>query len=100
MDSGLARFAVLVVLFFLLTGDLTGMVKHLFEEAGYAFGDKQQQQHQHQQRPVNRQQRKAEETDGGLALDGGGPTANGEGAATDPDLEAFGKNSSSSYDTN
>lgn len=87
MDSGLARFAMLIVLFFLLTGDLTGMVKHLFEEAGYAVGGKQHQQ----QRTENRQQRNTE-TDGGLAMDAEGPTPDGDGA-TDPDLEAFGKSS-------
>ncbi|XP_050435996.1 uncharacterized protein LOC126842849 [Adelges cooleyi] len=35
MDSGLARFALLIVLFFLLTGDLAGILKHLFDESGY-----------------------------------------------------------------
>jgi len=38
MDAGLARFAVLVVLFFLMTGDLAGMVRHLFEESAGGYG--------------------------------------------------------------
>lgn len=42
MDSGLARFAVLVVLFFLLTGDLAGIVRHMFEESDYVAADQRQ----------------------------------------------------------
>jgi len=80
MDSGLARFVVLVVLFFLLTGDLTGMVRHLFEESAGGFDDKTGQQEQ--QRPAQRRTRAAVADKGSSASDGDGP---------DPDLEAFGK---------
>lgn len=44
MDSGLARFVVLVALFFLLTGDLAGMVKHVFEETVHGGGGGKGQQ--------------------------------------------------------
>lgn len=75
MDSGLARFAVLIVLFFLLTGDLTGMVKHLFQEAGY--GGKQQ--HKTPGTEVKPQ-----------SMDKGSTDAEGS-EQTDSDLQAFGK---------
>jgi len=89
MDSGLARFAVLVVLFFLLTGDLAGMVKHMFEESGY--GGKQQQR--------NRQQSPAKPARGSDVRPAKAATAKGldgidSGPDEDPDMEAFGEQSS------
>ncbi|XP_015379505.1 PREDICTED: uncharacterized protein LOC107173467 [Diuraphis noxia] len=105
MDSGLARFAVLIVLFFLLTGDLAGMVKHMFEEAGY--GGKQHNSHYHPQQ--RNQQRSAEKSTGqGMAWSSAKPSASagppddigdsermandqGEGTDEDPDMEAFAK---------
>lgn len=72
MDSGLARFALLIVLFFLLTGDLAGMLKHLFEEAAGGGG-----------RTVAEE---AKAADKGTAAAAAGPL-DGE----DPDLESFGK---------
>jgi len=107
MDSGLARFAVLIVLFFLLTGDLAGMVKHMFEEAGY--GGKQHNINNPQQQQQRNRQRSDEKSTGeGMTwsstkpsaaagpsddIGGGGPTANdqGEDADEDPDMEAFGE---------
>ncbi|XP_022175585.1 uncharacterized protein LOC111037361 [Myzus persicae] len=102
MDSGLARFAVLIVLFFLLTGDLAGMVKHMFEE----YGGKQHGNH-HQR---NRQQSSEKSAGERVARSakpapsaaaavgppddigrGGRPTAEGQGAEDDPDMEAFAK---------
>lgn len=99
MDSGLARFAVLIVLFFLLTGDLAGMVKHIFEEYGKKQHGSQHQPHQHQQQR-NRQQSPEKSAGEGIArspkppvaaadpddIGAGGPTAD-----EDPDLEAFAK---------
>ncbi|KAF0773175.1 Uncharacterized protein FWK35_00016608 [Aphis craccivora] len=91
MDSGLARFAVLIVLFFLLTGDLAGMVKHMFEESGY--GGKQQQQQQQR----NRQQSPATKSArGGDVRPAKAATAKGldgidSGSDEDPDMEAFAK---------
>jgi len=101
MDSGLARFAVLIVLFFLLTGDLAGMVKHIFEEYGKKQHGSQHQPHQHQQQR-NRQQSPEKSAGEGIArspkppvaaadpddIGAGGPTAD-----EDPDLEAFGEQS-------
>lgn len=75
MDSGLTRFVVLIVLFFLLTGDLAGMVKHVFEEAGYG----KQPQRSAAGNARSKTEAAAAET-----------TAN-PAAAADPDLEAFGK---------
>lgn len=94
MDSGLARFAVLIVLFFLLTGDLAGMVKHMFEESGY--GGKQQQQQQQQR---NRQQSPAKSARGSDVRPAKAATAKGldgidSGPDEDPDMEAFGEQSS------
>jgi len=94
MDSGLARFAVLIVLFFLLTGDLAGMVKHMFEEAGY--GGKQ---HSHQR---NRQQSPATSEDEGNARSAkaataagpeelGGGRSDGRDEEPDEDIEALGE---------
>jgi len=100
MDSGLARFAVLIVLFFLLTGDLAGMVKHMFEE----YGGKQhnnQQPHRHQQQR-NRQQSPEKSEGEGIArspkppVDAAVPEDIGAGgpmADEDPDMEAFGEQS-------
>jgi len=88
MDSGLARFAVLIVLFFLLTGDLAGMVKHMFEE----YGGKQHGLHQQQQR--NRQQSPEKSAREGNARPAKTATAAGLGGAgpdEDPDMEAFAK---------
>ncbi|XP_025413016.1 uncharacterized protein LOC112685374 [Sipha flava] len=78
MDSGLTRFVVLVVLFFLLTGDLAGMVRHVFEEAGYG---KQSQRHQRSAAAGDR--------DATATTEAAAATANP--AAADPDLEAFAK---------
>ncbi|XP_025190286.1 uncharacterized protein LOC112590901 [Melanaphis sacchari] len=91
MDSGLARFAVLIVLFFLLTGDLAGMVKHMFEEAGY--GGKQ---HSHQQPQRNRQQspeKSAREANARPAktATAAGLYGIGSGPDDDPDMETFAK---------
>jgi len=101
MDSGLARFAVLIVLFFLLTGDLAGMVKHMFEEYGGKQHNDQHHRHQQQQQR-NRQQSPEKSAGGGIArspkppgaaagpddIGAGGPTAD-----EDPDMEAFGEQS-------
>lgn len=84
MDSGLARFAVLVVLFFLLTGDLAGIVKHLYEDAAGLGAE-------------HRQQRRAN----GGGGDGSHKTVTAGEAresssadgdpGTDPEIEGFGK---------
>jgi len=104
MDSGLARFAVLIVLFFLLTGDLAGMVKHMFEE----YGGKQHSNHRQPQQQRHRQQSPGKSAGEGVSrsakpapsaaaagsLDdivrGGGPKADGK-EDDDPDMEAFGE---------
>lgn len=67
MESGLARFVVLIVLFFLMTGDLAGLIKHMFE----GTGGKQ----------PRTESTKTTATDKSL---------DGEGIA-DPDMESFGK---------
>lgn len=87
MDSGLTRFVVLIVLFFLLTGDLAGMVKNAFEDAGYG---KQSQRHR---RPA------AADDRGASARKDAAPTATAANpaAAADPDLEAFGKLGEATY---
>ncbi|XP_050532024.1 uncharacterized protein LOC126900389 [Daktulosphaira vitifoliae] len=36
MDSGLTRFALLIVLFLLLTGDITSMLRSFLDESGYS----------------------------------------------------------------
>lgn len=92
MDSGLARFAVLIVLFFLLTGDLAGMVKHMFEESGYGGKQQQQQQRNRQQSPATKSAR------GGDVRPAKAATAKGldgidSGSDEDPDMEAFGEQS-------
>lgn len=76
MDSGLARFAVLVVLFFLLTGDLAGIVKHLYEDAAGLGAQRQRHQRQHQTVTAE----EARES----------PSADGD-PGTDPEIEGFGK---------
>lgn len=82
MDTGLTRFVVLVVLFFLLTGDLAGMVKHVLEEAGYG-------------KQTARHQRSAAGGAGdGRAKTGAeaaSTTTGNPAGASDPDLEALGK---------
>ncbi|CAH1716199.1 unnamed protein product [Aphis gossypii] len=90
MDSGLARFAVLIVLFFLLTGDLAGMVKHMFEESGYGGKQQQQQQRSRQQSPATKSER------GGEVRPAKATTAKGldgidSSSDEDPDMEAFAK---------
>lgn len=101
MDSGLARFAVLIVLFFLLTGDLAGMVKHMFEEAGYGGKQHNNQHHRHQQQR-NRQQSPEKSAGEGFARSAKPPVAaagpddiggDGPTADDDPDMEAFGEQS-------
>ncbi|VVC35990.1 Hypothetical protein CINCED_3A021325 [Cinara cedri] len=78
MDSGLARFAVLIVLFFLLTGDLSGMIKHLYEDAAGLGG---------------KQQRRAD--DGGTheaaMAKAEAATEDSADGGSDPDIEGFAK---------
>lgn len=82
MDSGLARFVVLVVLFFLLTGDLAGMVKHVFEEVGHGGGSGGGKRQEN--RPTGPPRR-----------EGGQPAADKRRAAADEedtdDIKEFGK---------
>jgi len=88
MDSGLARFAVLIVLFFLLTGDLAGMVKHMFEE----YSGKQHNLHQ-QQRSQQQSPEKSARAGGNArpAKTAKAAGLNGADLDDDPDMEAFAK---------
>lgn len=99
MDSGLARFAVLIVLFFILTGDLAGLVRQLYEESSGYGGSKQKQQ-----TPVPSKGNGARVVmadKGSVAMAGGTASTSksipesdsAEGEGTDPDIEAFGKQS-------
>lgn len=89
MDSGLARFVVLIVLFFLMTGDLAGMVKHLFEESstpsGGGYAGKTRAKHQ-QRTPDT----VAAETETAAAGKTDGFSSDGQ-APPDHDAESFGK---------
>lgn len=94
MDSGLARFAVLILLFFVMTGDLAGIVRQLYDETSGYGSSKQQQQ---QQAPVKRNGARVMMSDkGSITASASAPaqasaTAEGEGEGADPDIEAFGE---------
>lgn len=83
MDSGLARFAVLVVLFFLLTGDLASLVRHMYEDSGYGA--------EHARKTTAPPATRAAHGRS-LAVDRGLEAENEAEDEADPDVEAFGKN--------
>lgn len=91
MDSGLARFAVLIVLFFLLTGDLAGIVKHMFEESGYGGKHQQQQQRNRQQSPA-KSARESDVRPPKVATAKGLDDIDSD-PDEDPDMETFGEKS-------
>lgn len=103
MDSGLARFAVLIVLFFMLTGDLAGIVRQLYEESsGYGGGKQQQQQQQQTTVSSNGNGPRVVMSDkGSMAMTGGSSSAStsapesasAQGEGSDADIEAYGEQS-------